>query len=468
MTFAEVQVERAGRNADFQPDVLPRYQWAEINKHNRKRDCWIVIDNVVYDVTSWVDLHPGGDIICSMAGEDVSALFHSAHFRDVSGLLKRYRIGIVEAPAGRLTVTSPFLSTLKSRVHRHLMLQGVDYSRTKLLRPQIIASLIAFFVAWAAVYVCEFYPLVLAMGLISCAMVGGFAHEYCHSTLLAEGNKINTRSLACSVLWSLVCPFMSEKHFQYEHLSHHLAPMNEEYDYEIAALKRVLRLSPSIPYKSVFRYQQYYAPLVYSFYISIQVIVGFIGPFFSKRDFSGDKAFRFHIYAMPLLTIAFHVVIPIMLVGVYWWALCFLVYNAVWQLSTYLVAAVVHMTGREECDSEDWAYLVCARSVNVLCGNRFYDWLSGGFNYQIDHHLLPTIAREHLPRITHIVRQTCGEFGYPYKEYRSFVEYYRDHYRYLAEMGHDSRPNKSPVDAEYGFPSGHGSLQLGPNVFRMK
>jgi fatty acid desaturase len=417
---------------------LPRYSWTQISKHNRKRDCWIVVDDVVYDVTLWVDRHPGGDIICSMAGEDVTALFHSSHFRNVSGLLRSYRIGIVDEPGSNLNVLSPFFCTLKSRVYRHFADNNTDYRQTNLLRPQVLGSALVFLIAWAAVYLWAVYPLAIVMGLVSCAMVGSFAHEYCHSTLISDGNKPNAKSLACSIIWALVCPFMSEKHFQYEHLSHHKFPMNEKFDYEIAALKGVLRLTPSIPYKPLFRFQHYYAPFVYAFYITIQVVVGFTGSFFDKRTFSRDRSLWFHIYAVPWITVLFHVAIPIYVVGASWWLVCFVGYNAIWQFCTYIVAAVVHMTERDATESNDWSYVVCARSVNVLCGNPIYDWLSGGFNYQIEHHLLPTIAREHLPSIRHIVVETCAEYGLPYKEYRSFKEYYYDHLRYLRALGRDT------------------------------
>ena len=447
MTDAPALSATQRNGAAFGQHGLPRYDWQEINRHNSKSDCWIVIDDVVYDVTRWVDLHPGGDIICTMAGDDASALFHSSHFRDVTGRLKAYRIGLVASPAGALTIDGPFLRTLKSRVHRYFRAHDIDYRRTRLLGPQLAGSIALFLAAWAAVYVFGLYPLVIPMGLISCALVGGFAHEYSHSTLIHEGNRPNIESLGCSVIWALVCPFMLEKHFQYEHLSHHKVPMDDRYDYEIFALRRVLRLSAEIPWRPIFRYQQYYAPLVYAFYISTQVIVGFTSSFFDKRRLSSDRAFWPQIYVMPVVTVTFHVVLPIYLVGVYWWAVCFVAYNVVWQFSTYVVAAAVHMTSRQDCRSDDWARLVCARSVNVLCGNRLYDWLSGGFNYQIDHHLLPTIAREHLPRITHIVRQTCAEFGYPYKEYASLGEYLRDHYDYLFRLGRESA---SPPVADVG------------------
>jgi len=32
----------------------------EIATHNNKKDCWLVINDVVYDVTNYLDEHPGG------------------------------------------------------------------------------------------------------------------------------------------------------------------------------------------------------------------------------------------------------------------------------------------------------------------------------------------------------------------------------------------------------------------------
>ena len=32
--------------------------WLEVSKHNTNEDCWIVIENNVYDVTKFLDSHP--------------------------------------------------------------------------------------------------------------------------------------------------------------------------------------------------------------------------------------------------------------------------------------------------------------------------------------------------------------------------------------------------------------------------
>ena len=42
---------------------------AEVAKHTKKNDCWIVLDSYVYDVTRFLSEHPGGaPIILKNAG----------------------------------------------------------------------------------------------------------------------------------------------------------------------------------------------------------------------------------------------------------------------------------------------------------------------------------------------------------------------------------------------------------------
>ena len=52
----------------------------EVAKHNKKSDCWVVVNGQVLDVTSFLPEHPGGELaILTFAGRDASAEFNMIH-----------------------------------------------------------------------------------------------------------------------------------------------------------------------------------------------------------------------------------------------------------------------------------------------------------------------------------------------------------------------------------------------------
>lgn len=65
---------------------LKTYSLEEIKKHNNDKSCWIVVHGKVYDVTAFLEEHPGGyDIIITSTGE---ALFeHNARSQRVAETL---------------------------------------------------------------------------------------------------------------------------------------------------------------------------------------------------------------------------------------------------------------------------------------------------------------------------------------------------------------------------------------------
>ena len=56
------------------------YTAAEAAEHTDRGDCWIIIDEKVYDVTNWLSSHPGGaPQILKQAGKDASLYFSESH-----------------------------------------------------------------------------------------------------------------------------------------------------------------------------------------------------------------------------------------------------------------------------------------------------------------------------------------------------------------------------------------------------
>jgi cytochrome b involved in lipid metabolism len=51
------------------------FSMSDVAKHNSENDCWIVIDGKVYDVTSYIESHPGGKVMANFCGQDGSLAF---------------------------------------------------------------------------------------------------------------------------------------------------------------------------------------------------------------------------------------------------------------------------------------------------------------------------------------------------------------------------------------------------------
>lgn len=70
----------------------------DVKAHNTEKDCWIIINKDVLDVSKFLDDHPGGgNIILTYGGEDCTHEFRDiGHSPDAVKSLKKYRIGEVK------------------------------------------------------------------------------------------------------------------------------------------------------------------------------------------------------------------------------------------------------------------------------------------------------------------------------------------------------------------------------------
>jgi fatty acid desaturase len=72
-------------------------------------------------------------------------------------------------------------------------------------------------------------------------------------------------------------------------------------------------------------------------------------------------------------------------------------------------------------------------------GGRWVDFLLGGLNYQIEHHLFPNMPRPNLRRSQHLIRQFCHQHGVSYTDATLFGSY-RQVLRHLRDVGRPLQP----------------------------
>jgi fatty acid desaturase len=124
---------------------------------------------------------------------------------------------------------------------------------------------------------------------------------------------------------------------------------------------------------------------------------------------------------------------------VLWFTLLYLIYQCVLFYGVYVGSAINHfvpqvITPIPENQKNRYAYYVCHNTTNFCTKSRFWNWFTGGFNVQIEHHLIPFIPVENLHRMIPIVKALCTKYNYPYHDYKSFGELWNAHYDFLAIM----------------------------------
>ncbi|KAL3769513.1 hypothetical protein ACHAW5_001246 [Stephanodiscus triporus] len=86
------------------PEPEKEYTMEEVSKHNKVDDCWLVIGNdatggaKVYDVSSYLDDHPGGaEVMLDVSGKDADEFFEDiGHSNDAREELKKHMIGVLK------------------------------------------------------------------------------------------------------------------------------------------------------------------------------------------------------------------------------------------------------------------------------------------------------------------------------------------------------------------------------------
>ncbi|GAA6236232.1 cytochrome b5 [Lates japonicus] len=81
-----------GENEEKSPDGVRYFRLSEIEEQNSFRSTWIIIHNKVYDVTKFLEEHPGGEeVLREQAGGDATESFedvgHSTDAREMASAM---------------------------------------------------------------------------------------------------------------------------------------------------------------------------------------------------------------------------------------------------------------------------------------------------------------------------------------------------------------------------------------------
>jgi len=79
------------------PDQPKVYTKEDLKQHRDAKSCWMTIHDKVYDVTQFLEEHPGGEeVLLEQAGGYATESFEDVgHSTDARELMKEYEIGVL-------------------------------------------------------------------------------------------------------------------------------------------------------------------------------------------------------------------------------------------------------------------------------------------------------------------------------------------------------------------------------------
>jgi len=208
-----------------------------------------------------------------------------------------------------------------------------------------------------------------------------------------------------------------------------------------------MRFHVGNPVRPAYRFQQFYAWFLYTFTSLNWVFVKDLTQLFEKDPRTGKRPPPIGV-ASVLMSKVLH---GSLLVGVFvfvelpWWqsALCIIAAQMVagftlalvFQLAHVVEGPVTPLVDEQGAAHRTWAEHQMLTTSNFSRGSAMAQFICGGLNHQIEHHLFPRICHIHYPAIAPIVEQTAKEFGLPYLEHETFWGATKSHYRMLKFLG---------------------------------
>lgn len=446
------------QNADIKP-VRGPCTWEELSTHNTREDIWVAVDGKVYDITSWVPKHPGGDdVLILSAGRDVTNLFESYH--PFSGdtpatILKKYYIcNIADTELPRYTTKSPLYNTLRKRAGEYFQKEKIDPKSSWKIYLRLAFIYSFFFVAY---YIANLLPHNSIPLTIITAIIFGCSEALFSMHILHDASHCAITHKAPLWKWigSTFDLFIGSSYFAWLHqhaIGHHLYTNVRGADPDLGEGDvDFRRVSPSQTWRPVYQYQHLYAPLLYGllpFKSRIQDSDSFIRRVNGRIRVINPSMFYVIAYLVGKVNfIVLRFVLPLFFISLGRLMLGFFIAEFVLGYYLAFVFQVSHVaTGLDFMATplppapaakidEDWAISQIRTTQDYGLGSKLTTFLTGGLNYQVIHHLFPTVSQSFLGDLVPIVAQTCKEYNVEYHTLPNFYSAFKSHIDYLQIMG---------------------------------
>lgn len=395
------------------------YTWEQVQSHNSKNDQWLVIDRKVYNITQWAKRHPGGfRVISHYAGEDATEPFSAFHPdpKFVQKFLKPLLIGeLAETEPSQdgiknATIMEDF-NNLRAQVKKQGLFDAqplfffLHLGHILLLEVLAYLILLQWGTSWTLTLLCS------AMLATAQAQAGWLQHDFGHLSVFKKPKWNHlVHKFVIGHLKGASANWWNHRHFQ-----HHAKPNTFMKDPDIYMLdifvlgttqpvEYGIKKIKTMPYNHQHKYFFLVAPpLLIPVFYNFNIMKTMI----TRRDWVDLS------WAMTFYVRYFYCYVPLYgffgSIALYLFIRFLESHWFVWMTQmSHLPMEINHEK------QQDWLTMQLQTTCNVE-QSFFNDWLSGHLNFQIEHHLFPTMPRHNFHLAAPHVRKLCEKHGIPYQ-----------------------------------------------------
>lgn len=411
------------------------YTVAEVAEHTSRDDALIIIEGKVYDAGRFLrnEMHPGGEVILTMAGRDATDAFRAYHPDSVARRkLPKYKVGVVD----HVEVDE---MTAEYRAMRIKMEDDGLYDVRKLYWVFKVLYPIAMVAVGLALFRAGFVSVIPYM-------IGGFliglaqhqwafiGHDACHTSIFLDWGPDFILSIFCGTLGFGV----SSAWWKYTHNQHHVVTNEYDRDPDIThlpflAVHKQMFLSKKLgkPMKPLERrITRFLVGLQWFTFFPILLGVARISilvncllmqygprvPTMPWQPFHLPTSWKWadRLAALGHFAWQYWVFVHMAPPG----------YKIAAFLPNYFMVSFLHVqltlshferpTKHSSEEEDNWFVKQVVTGRNIE-GDIWNEWFLGGLHFQIEHHLYPRMPRHNLRRARdEYVLPFCKKWGIPY------------------------------------------------------